>query len=98
MQVDWRFILKLEPFDLVNGLKKRVGSKVTPRRCYGDRRGRCLLSMFPAAESVNSLWRRPRRFAWHSAVVNAHVSFPRGSSAAPKFCKTSPAGTSPTSW
>lgn len=47
--MDWRFILKLEPFDLVNGLKKRVGSKVTPRRCYGDRERSVLTQYVPCS-------------------------------------------------
>ena len=74
MQLDWRLILKWEVSWVINGIKKKEGSKVTFTSLLWELGRHQSFTVFPVVESTNNFWKRTSSFTLNSEVINADMS------------------------
>ena len=74
MQLDWRLILKWEVSWVINGIKKKEGSKVTFTSLLWELGRHQSFTVFPVVESTNNFWKRTSSFTLNSEVMNADMS------------------------
>lgn len=74
MQLDWRLILKWELSWVINGIKKKKGSKVTFASLLWELGRHQSFTVFPVVESTNNFWKRTSSFTSNSEVINADMS------------------------
>lgn len=74
MQLGWRLILKWELSWVINGIKKKKGSKVTFTSLLWELGRHQSFTVFPVVESTNNFWKRTSSFTSNSEVINADMS------------------------